>query len=145
MTTDWLDNHALAESECRTGWVFEDRVAAALRDVTHDVLAGSCDRAELWEAARVLEEYVTCWRQHLGAVPAVRVAWRLERAGDVYVALNAFPEAARCYLEARCELARLGVEPAEVSSSQTPSASSQRDGRASVIEAKLRAALRGER
>lgn len=33
MTTDWLSNHALAESECRTGWAFEDRVAAALRNL----------------------------------------------------------------------------------------------------------------
>lgn len=27
----WLDNHSLAEAECRTGWVYEDKVAAYLR------------------------------------------------------------------------------------------------------------------
>lgn len=31
MSNDWLQNHTLAESECRLGWAFEDHVATVLR------------------------------------------------------------------------------------------------------------------
>lgn len=33
----WLENHALAESECRLGWAYEDKVAAVLSDNGLDV------------------------------------------------------------------------------------------------------------
>ena len=103
-------------------------------------------------AAQLLEEHVACWRVRMQGAPVLRAAWRLERAGDLYAALEDWPRAASSYLSARNELARLGVQPAAPPPAQEAvggggggggSSAHRSDGRAGAVEAKLAAALRG--
>ena len=91
-------------------------VTAGLRDAfAQTILAsGGGSGGGLVEAATALEEYVKAWRSHktsFGCGAYLTIAWRLERAGDCYAACGMVVEACRCYLEARAEVARLGLEP----------------------------------
>ena len=97
------------------------------------------------------EEYVKAWRSHktsFGCGAYLTIAWRLERAGDCYAACGMVVEACRCYLEARAEVARLGLEPEEEEEGKKKKKAGgggavSEDGRAGAIEAKLRAMLCG--
>ena len=111
--------------------------AAVLRTVAHDVLTSLGDATELPSAARMLREHVECWRAHMAGMPTWRAARRLERAGDVFAACGKWADAAQSYVEARDELARLGVQPAEEAGAKAAG------GLAEAIEAKLRTALGG--
>ena len=129
-------------------------VTAGLRDAfAQTILAsGGGDGGGLVEAATALEEYVKAWRSHktsFGCGAYLTIAWRLERAGDCYAACGMVVEACGCYLEARAEVARLGLEPEEEEGESKKKKKAggggavSEDGRAGAIEAKLRAIMRG--
>ena len=130
-------------------------VTAGLRDAfAQTILAsGGGSGGGLVEAATALEEYVKAWRSHktsFGCGAYLTIAWRLERAGDCYAACGMVVEACRCYLEARAEVARLGLEPEEEEEGKKKKKAGgggavSEDGRAGAIEAKLRAMLCGGR
>jgi hypothetical protein len=80
---------------------------AALKDIAQDVYT-SLGAQEFSRSADCLVDWCECWRTHL-QVPSLRVARRLERVGELYLAIGRHAEGIKALVHARAELAEMGT------------------------------------